>query len=390
MRIEGTPAQYASGVARREEILDAARALFTEVGFTGVSLRDIASRVGISHPGLLRHFASKDAILLAVLDRHEGANAAWFEPGHIEPFAAMAGEATSLVHPAHDRFTARYRLQRSVMAARFALEKTAGSIVFDITPRDEGIRLMAAWTGLQLQWLYDQEAIDLVGSLNAHRAWLTGSPQEPVRAMAPPLLAPAAEAPPEAVGYAPGRARRTRIIDDATALFAAGGFYGTSLRSIAEMVGISKSTLLHHFASKEELLIATLQRRDELFTATRPTWDDSGLDHLQNVIATARARAAHPGMTELYCVLSSEGSRPGHPAHEFFRSRYRVGRAYGTHVFTKLQDEGLISANLDPSRESTWFFALWDGLQVQWLYDPTAFDIADQLQAHADQLLTPA
>jgi hypothetical protein len=50
----------------------------------------------------------------------------------------------------------------------------------------------------------------------------------------------------------------------------------------------------------------------------------------------------------------------------------------------------MFPANLDPERESTWFLALWDGLQFQWLYDPTAFDIADQLQAHADQLLTPA
>ncbi|HEV7565907.1 MAG TPA: TetR/AcrR family transcriptional regulator [Microbacteriaceae bacterium] len=390
MGIEGMPAQYASGVARREEILDAASALFTEVGFTGVSLRDIASRVGISHPGLLRHFASKDAILLAVLDRYEGANAAWLEPGHIEAFAAMSGEATSLVHPAHDRFAARYRLQRGVTAGRFALEKTAGSIVFDITPRDEGIRLTAAWTGLQLQWLYDRETIDLVGSLNAHHAWLAGSPQEPARRAAAPPGGQAAETPQAVVGYAPGRIRRTRIIDDAMALFASGGFYGTSLRSIAEMVGISKSTLLHHFASKEELLIAALQRRDEVFTATRPSWDEPAIDHLRYVIATARSRSAHPGIAELYCVLASEGSRPGHPAHEFFRERFRISRAYGTHVFTKLRDEGMFPANLDPERESTWFLALWDGLQFQWLYDPTAFDIADQLQAHADQLLTPA
>jgi AcrR family transcriptional regulator len=387
--IDGAPVQYASGIARREEILDAASSLFTEVGFYGVSLRDIASRVGMSHPGLLRHFASKDAILFAVLDRHEGANPVWFEPRNTGLFAAMAGEATSPAHPAHDRFATRYRLQRTAATARFT-QDAGNAVVFDITPRDEAIRVTAAWTGLQLQWLYEREAIDLVGSLNAHRAWLTGAPQEPTGETTPPPLAQAAEPQAEAVGYAPGRARRTRIIDDAVALFAAGGFYGTSLRSIADMVGISKSTLLHHFSSKEDLLIATLQRRDELFTATRPSWTDPAIDHLQNVIATARARAAHPGMTELYCVLSSEGSRPGHPAHEFFRSRYRAGRAYGTQVFTKLRDEGLLSAHLDPARESTWFFALWDGLQVQWLYDPTVLDIADQLQAHADQLLTPA
>ncbi|MGP9539376.1 TetR/AcrR family transcriptional regulator [Brachybacterium sp. AOP43-C2-M15] len=59
------------GSARREEILDAASALFAERGYHGASLRDISRRVGISHPGMLHHFSSKDALLSAVVDRLE-------------------------------------------------------------------------------------------------------------------------------------------------------------------------------------------------------------------------------------------------------------------------------------------------------------------------------
>ncbi len=60
-----------SGSARREEILDGAAALFAERGYHGSSLRDISRRVGISHPGMLHYFSSKEALLGAVLDRLE-------------------------------------------------------------------------------------------------------------------------------------------------------------------------------------------------------------------------------------------------------------------------------------------------------------------------------
>ncbi|MGO1199911.1 MAG: TetR/AcrR family transcriptional regulator [Brachybacterium sp.] len=56
---------------RREAILDAAAALFAERGYHGASLRDISRRVGISHPGMLHHFTSKEALLGSVIDRLE-------------------------------------------------------------------------------------------------------------------------------------------------------------------------------------------------------------------------------------------------------------------------------------------------------------------------------
>ncbi|MDN5688149.1 MAG: TetR/AcrR family transcriptional regulator [Brachybacterium sp.] len=65
------PESTGPGQARREAILDGASALFAERGYHGASLRDISRRVGISHPGMLHHFASKDALLGAVIDRLE-------------------------------------------------------------------------------------------------------------------------------------------------------------------------------------------------------------------------------------------------------------------------------------------------------------------------------
>jgi AcrR family transcriptional regulator len=50
----------------RERILNVALDLFTEQGFDGASLREIAERLGVTKAAIYYHFASKDDILLAL------------------------------------------------------------------------------------------------------------------------------------------------------------------------------------------------------------------------------------------------------------------------------------------------------------------------------------
>lgn len=60
------------GERTAERILDAAEALFAERGFDGATLRDVADRVGLRIPSLYNHFASKDSLYAAVLERGIG------------------------------------------------------------------------------------------------------------------------------------------------------------------------------------------------------------------------------------------------------------------------------------------------------------------------------
>ena len=53
--------------ARREEILDAALAEFSENGFRGASINKIAARADMSTPRLLYHFKDKEALYRALL-----------------------------------------------------------------------------------------------------------------------------------------------------------------------------------------------------------------------------------------------------------------------------------------------------------------------------------
>ena len=61
----------------RERILDVALDLFTDQGFDGTSMREIAERLQITKPSIYYHFASKEDILLALhMRQHEFAKAA--------------------------------------------------------------------------------------------------------------------------------------------------------------------------------------------------------------------------------------------------------------------------------------------------------------------------
>jgi AcrR family transcriptional regulator len=417
------PAASARGRATRERIVTAAARRFAASGYRGVSLRDVAAEAGLSHPGVLRHFSSRAQILDAVVTRFELENEQWLDartdaapqllialaehnqskPGYIELFSALAGEAVSTEHPAHARFAARYRELRE---ESLRLAPAAGWSLDDAT------RMLAGWDGLQLASLYNPGEVDVAAELSRHFAGGQGPASASGAAVAaaagPAAAAPAATAPAASVstgahgpgrqeepvtaqpaGYAIGRARQARIIADATELFARRGFHDTSLREIAEGVGISKSALLHHFPTKDELLVAVVAERD---LRTVPSAEEllaaSPAETIELMVRTARrAELDAPGLVEVYTVLTGEAASPEHPAHGFFADRSRRTIADVTTVFARLAEEGLLAPGRDPIHEGRWVPAMWDGLQVQWGYDPR-IDIAGLLADYLDAAVT--
>lgn len=83
--------QRTDGLAPRDQILDAAAALFAEHGYAGTSTRAIAKRVGLQQASLYHHFAGKDDILLELLEISVRPSLAYVEPilAHHDPAAAL-------------------------------------------------------------------------------------------------------------------------------------------------------------------------------------------------------------------------------------------------------------------------------------------------------------
>jgi AcrR family transcriptional regulator len=66
----------------------------------------------------------------------------------------------------------------------------------------------------------------------------------------------------------PPDARRRELLDALVDAFASGGIGGRSLREVAQAVGTSHRMLLHHFGSREELLLAIVEEVERRQVAT--------------------------------------------------------------------------------------------------------------------------
>lgn len=172
---------YASGVARREAILDATVDLLAEVGYHGMALRDVARRVGISHPGVIYHFPNKEALLMAVVERYE--KDAGFDLDTIEtlePLAvfdsllAMWGrisdfplilemetmllvESASDVHPAHEHFSRRNERLEKVLIKSWKILQHEGKTIEDMDPMQVAQTSISLYYGMMITWLYNRQ-----------------------------------------------------------------------------------------------------------------------------------------------------------------------------------------------------------------------------------------
>ena len=103
---------------RREEVLDAAVQLISERGFNGISIQDVADRVGISKQGVLRYVGNKDNMLAMVFNEYYG------ETGTPEDFFAsgMPGsDPTAPLFPAYLRYLVRHNSRRRMMVQLFTV-----------------------------------------------------------------------------------------------------------------------------------------------------------------------------------------------------------------------------------------------------------------------------
>jgi AcrR family transcriptional regulator len=189
-------------------------------------------------------------------------------------------------------------------------------------------------------------------------------------------------------GYAKGRAKRAEIIDRAAALFGEGGYRGTSLREIAARCGITHPGLLHHFPTKDALLIAVLEQRDQQHVEQVFAPVGDGVERLRRVIGVIATNQAQRGIVELFAVLSAEATSAQHPARDFFVRRYRTTIAGFAEVYRQARADGALREHVDPDSAARELVALMDGLQLQWLLDGGATPMAAVVRDHVQERLS--
>ncbi|WP_024817659.1 TetR/AcrR family transcriptional regulator [Arthrobacter sp. 31Y] len=187
--------------------------------------------------------------------------------------------------------------------------------------------------------------------------------------------------------YAKSEERRRTILDAAHEVFAAHGYRGGSLQGVADRVGLSQTSLLHYFPSKRDLLMAVLDRRDEITGDAFPDDMEEGL--VDSVLRTALFNENIPGVVELYTILCAESVTDSHPGRVYFTERFERLRKSYARRFAELATQGRLRPGVDPDEAAMSLVALWDGLQTQWLLAPDDVDVVKGLRGYFNLVVLP-
>lgn len=189
--------------------------------------------------------------------------------------------------------------------------------------------------------------------------------------------------------------KRRAILDVALQVFGTKGYQSGTLADIAEVVGITHAGILHHFGTKDQLLLEVLKHRDTT-DVERTKWDTIplGLEFFQHLVTTAFENAQRAGITQAYAVLSAESVTENNPSREYFIERYRNLRDEAIKSF-EIMCESL--TYVDPKSAkmaAASILAVMDGLQVQWLLDPENVQLGENtrfaINAIVRQVVDPA
>ncbi|WP_051388682.1 TetR/AcrR family transcriptional regulator [Arthrobacter sp. 35W] len=176
---------YPKGVAKREEILRTALAIFSQEGYRGTSLREVARECGLSLPGLMHYFNSKEELLAAILKKRDENDfaASYVEgedpfailsatmrhnaevPGLVQLYATLSAAASDPAHPAHGFFVERYREFRGRLADAVRERQAAGLLDAGLDPEKLSAIAIALADGLQVQWMLDP-GIDMAAHID--------------------------------------------------------------------------------------------------------------------------------------------------------------------------------------------------------------------------------
>lgn len=183
--------------------------------------------------------------------------------------------------------------------------------------------------------------------------------------------------------------RRAEILRAAAHTFGTKGYKTGSLADVAEQVGITHAGVLHHFGTKEQLLVEVLDYRDkedvrELAGQHIP----DGIDLFHHLVRTARANERRRGIVQGFTVLTGESVTEDHPARDWVIDRYTTLRGQIVHAVQVVGGPGVTDATATAAANA--IIAVMDGLQVQWLLDEPVVQLAEQTRIAIEAILAAA
>lgn len=165
---------------------------------------------------------------------------------------------------------------------------------------------------------------------------------------------------------------RVRIMDEAATLFLQRGYEGTSLRQLADVVGMKAGSLYYHFASKDELLTEILRRGidvmesafDEAERSTTPAAPHTRIEaHVRAHLAALFENGPYTATHVMTFRTSPETVRDAVvPLRDAYEARW-------TELLRLLQSDGYLADDVDVNIARLALFGAMNS-SVEW-FDPT-------------------
>lgn len=258
---------------RKAQLAAVAAELFTERGYHGVGITEIASVAGITGPALYRHFTDKQAILAHVV-----------LSGIDELIAttqlALNGSETPALEQIESALVtlATLSIERRDIAALWRWERRNLSLDDQRAVRERSATLITTWSDTLLVMrpelsradaeLLCWAALSVFGSVAVHTTrigkrryldLLVRCARDVLHCTLPPEGSAPTIAPDSAAGVL-RPTRRELLVTEASRLFQERGFHEVSMEDIGAAAGISGPSVYRHFPSKAALLMAAAQR----------------------------------------------------------------------------------------------------------------------------------
>ena len=136
------------------------------------------------------------------------------------------------------------------------------------------------------------------------------------------------------------------ILDAATRVFAHHGFRAGTVQLVAKEAGLSQAGLIHHFPTKEAILLAVLEHRDLGDRDVMGPALNEGVHVVETYRRVLTWNAARPDRMRFFAVLSAEALAADHPAHEYFQRRFAATAEVTTELVRRNQADGIVRADM--------------------------------------------
>lgn len=266
---------------RKAQIARASAEAFSELGYHGVSMESIASRVGISAAALYRHYSSKYELFRgAVLNLGQQLVdcTAEIDVDGAQPQQVLDGLVSALIDTAMAnraagglyRWEARYLhgddqalLIDQLRTVHHRIQRPLAALRPGLTPR-------------QLTTL-STAALSVIGSIVDHRAKLPAAQVQVLLAqlvdkvLATDLPDAGAQHEPDVATRRVDPAKYEALLTESMRLFNLNGYRDTSMDDIASAVGIPTSGIYKYFSGKSDILAAAFRRAADRLSADLAT-----------------------------------------------------------------------------------------------------------------------